>query len=143
MFTNPLPKLQHNPSQNHGEWLPLFWFKTRDNGGNFAQLICAFPYSVLYCRLRINYEERVTSDTALVFNPLTSELNPSAQRCLTRFLLGFASCTVHFVNICVKIQQMQQLFIQFINYVWLLRRVSALHCHLQGAFVVLSERCSR
>jgi hypothetical protein len=25
---------------------------------------------------------------------------------------------MHFVNICVKNQQMQQLFIQFINYVW-------------------------
>jgi hypothetical protein len=49
-------------------------------------------------------------------NPLTPELNPSAQRCLTRFFTGdFASRTVHFVNICVK---KQQLFIQFINYVW-------------------------
>jgi hypothetical protein len=52
-------------------------------------------------------------------NPLMPELNPSAQRCLTRFFTGdFASRTVHFVNICVKNQQMQQLFIQFINYVW-------------------------
>jgi hypothetical protein len=35
--------------------------------------------------------------------PLTPELNPSAQRCLTRFFTGdFASLTVHFVNICVK-----------------------------------------
>jgi hypothetical protein len=25
---------------------------------------------------------------------------------------------VHFVNICVKKQQIYQLFIQFINYVW-------------------------
>jgi hypothetical protein len=52
-------------------------------------------------------------------NPLTPELNPSAQRCLTRFFtVDFASSTVHFVNICVKNQQMQQLFIQFINFVW-------------------------
>jgi hypothetical protein len=29
-----------------------------------------------------------------------------------------ASWTVQFVNICVKNQQMQQLFIPFINYVW-------------------------
>src|SRR5215510_2779978 len=36
---------------------------------------------------------------------------------------------------------MQQLFIQFINYVWYLLRVSALHCHPQGAFLVPSERC--
>jgi hypothetical protein len=46
------------------------------------------------------------------------ELNPSAQRLLTRFFTGdFASWTVHFVNTCVKNQQIQQLFIQFINYV--------------------------
>jgi hypothetical protein len=54
-----------------------------------------------------------------LFKPLMPELNPSAQRCLTRFYTGdFASWTVHFVNICVKNQLMQQLFIQFINYVW-------------------------
>jgi hypothetical protein len=53
------------------------------------------------------------------FNPLTSELNPSAQRCVTRiFYWNFASLTVHFVNTCVKNQQIHQLFIQFINYVW-------------------------
>jgi hypothetical protein len=53
------------------------------------------------------------------FKLLTPELNPSAQRCLTGFFTGdFASLTVHFVNICVKNQQMQQLFIQFNNYVW-------------------------
>jgi hypothetical protein len=47
-----------------------------------------------------------------------AELNPSAQRCLTRYFTGdFASSTVHFVNICVKNQQIHQLFIQFINYV--------------------------
>jgi hypothetical protein len=52
-------------------------------------------------------------------NPLTPELNPSAQRCLTRFFTRcFASWSVHFVNICVKNQQTHQLFIQFINYVW-------------------------
>src|SRR5215475_3871247 len=43
---------------------------------------------------------------------------------------------------CMKNQQIHQLFIQFINYVWQLLHVSALHCHLQGAFVVPSERCS-
>jgi hypothetical protein len=53
------------------------------------------------------------------FNSLTPKLNPSAQRCMTRFFTGdFASWTVNFVNICVKNQQIQQLFIQFINYVW-------------------------
>jgi hypothetical protein len=55
----------------------------------------------------------------LVRQPLRPELNPSAQRCLTRFFTGdFDSWTVHFVNICAKNQQMKQLFIQFIIYVW-------------------------
>jgi hypothetical protein len=54
-----------------------------------------------------------------IINPLTPELNPSAQLWLTRFFTGdFASWTVNFVNICVKNQQRHQLFIQFINYVW-------------------------
>src|SRR5215469_3074038 len=43
---------------------------------------------------------------------------------------------------CMKNLQIHQLFIQFINYVWQLLHVSALHCHLQGAFVVPSARCS-
>jgi hypothetical protein len=60
-------------------------------------------------------EARYSSD----INPLTPELNLSAQRCLTIFFTGdFASLTVRFVNICVKNQQMRQLFIQCINYVW-------------------------
>jgi hypothetical protein len=33
------------------------------------------------------------------------------------FTGNFASLTVHFINICVKNQQMQQLLIQFINYI--------------------------
>jgi hypothetical protein len=77
-------------------------------------------------------------------NPLTPELNPCAQSCLTRiFTEDFASLgTVHFFNICVKNQQIYQLFIQFINYVWYLLHVSALHCHPQGLFLVPSERYS-
>jgi hypothetical protein len=52
-------------------------------------------------------------------NHLTPKLNPSAQRCLTRFFTGdFAPSAVNFVNTCVKNQQIHQLFIQFINYVW-------------------------
>jgi hypothetical protein len=46
------------------------------------------------------------------------------------------------VKICMKNQNIHQLFIQFINYVWYLLHVSALHCHLQGAFLMSSERCS-
>jgi hypothetical protein len=50
---------------------------------------------------------------------------PSKARNLTSYIYervffpgDFASCAVHFVNICVKNQQIHQLFIQFINYVW-------------------------
>src|SRR5215510_4755649 len=43
---------------------------------------------------------------------------------------------------CMKNQQIHQLFIQLINYVWMLLHVSALHYHLQGAFLVPSERRS-
>jgi hypothetical protein len=39
-------------------------------------------------------------------------------------------------------QQTHQLFNKFINYVWYLLHVSALHCHPQGAFLEPSERCS-
>src|SRR5215475_6566487 len=39
-------------------------------------------------------------------------------------------------------QQIHQLLIQFINYAWQLLHVSALHYHLQGGFIVPSERCS-
>src|SRR5215510_8359121 len=46
------------------------------------------------------------------------------------------------LKVCMKNQQIHQLFIQFINHVWLLLHVSALHCHLEGAFLVPSERCS-
>jgi hypothetical protein len=72
------------------------------------------------------------------------ELNLSVQRSLTRYFTGdFASWTVHLVNICVKNQQIHQLLIQFINYVRWLLRVSALHCHPQGAFLVPSEMFNR
>jgi hypothetical protein len=41
-----------------------------------------------------------------MINHLTPELNPSAQRWLTRFFTGdFASSTVHLVYVCVKNQQ--------------------------------------
>jgi hypothetical protein len=57
--------------------------------------------------------------SATAGNPLTLELNPSVQRCLTRLLLGILllePCIS--LILCVKNQQIQQLFIQFINYVW-------------------------
>jgi hypothetical protein len=58
------------------------------------------------------------------------------------FTGDFASWTVYFVDVCVKTGQMQRLFIQFINYVRYVLHVSALYRHLQGTFLVPSERCS-
>jgi hypothetical protein len=60
--------------------------------------------------LQSNADLRILSETLSIFesyfefiNLLTPELNPSAQRCLTRiFTRDFASSTVHFVNKCVK-----------------------------------------
>jgi hypothetical protein len=43
------------------------------------------------------------------------------------FTGDFDSLTVHFVNICVKIQQKHKLFIKFINYVGKRLHISALH----------------
>jgi hypothetical protein len=46
---------------------------------------------------------------------------------------------VHLVNICVKNQQIHKI-INSVYYVGYLPHVSALHCHLQGASLVPSER---
>jgi hypothetical protein len=63
------------------------------------------------------------------------------------FTGDFSSWTVHFVNICLKTQQIHQLFIQFVNYVCKTLHVSALHCHHQGVFLSFLRdaqlRCSR
>jgi hypothetical protein len=111
------------------------------NGYLILELITSFEEGS-----KRGYSESTITSTSnknnftLHFNPLTLELNPSAQRCLTRFFTAdFASWTVHFVN---KSQQIYQLLIQFINYVWQLLHISALHFHPQGAFLVPSERCS-
>jgi hypothetical protein len=88
------------------------------------------PAAPIIMRLEVKtFRTHSTSSLQNVINMINPELNPSAQRCLTRFFTeDFASWTVHFVSICVKIQQMQQLFIEFINNVWYLLHVSALHC---------------
>jgi hypothetical protein len=50
-------------------------------------------------------------------NPLTLELNPSAQRCLMRFFTGdFAFWTVHFVNMREK--PTDATIIHSVYYVW-------------------------
>jgi hypothetical protein len=48
-------------------------------------------------------QQFITAYSFMLINLLMPELNPSAQRCLTRDFTGdFASLTLHFVNICVK-----------------------------------------
>jgi hypothetical protein len=42
-----------------------------------------------------------------------------------------------------KNQQIHKLLIQFINYVWYLLHVSALHCLPQGAFLVRTHHVTR
>jgi hypothetical protein len=102
---------------------------------------CSFREVRRECDKTLRYRGTAYPVCLPFLNPLTPELNPFTQRCLTRFFTGdFASWTVHLVSICVRNQQMQQLFIRFINYVWWLLHVSALHCHLQGAFLAPSER---
>jgi hypothetical protein len=74
-----------------------------------------------YCDIKIDTYTNYTNHNAMSgnINPLTPELNPSAQRCLTRFSTrNLAFRTVHFLYICVKNQQIHQLLIQLINYVW-------------------------
>jgi hypothetical protein len=64
-------------------------------------------------------QQFLQTNTNASINPLTPELNPSTQRCLKRIFTGdFDSLTVQFVNVSVKSQQIHQLFIQLINYVW-------------------------
>jgi hypothetical protein len=57
----------------------------------------------------------LTGFCAVDYYPITPELNPSAQRCMTRLFTGeLASWAVHFVNIYVKNQQIHQLFLRFL-----------------------------
>jgi hypothetical protein len=111
--------------------------------GEITYVAKSYGYLVIFTWMFCMTGRLLTGCKCWNTNPLTPELNPSAQRCLTRFSTGdFASWTVNFFNISVKNQQTQQLFIQFINYLWYLLHVSALNCHPQGAFLVPSERCS-
>jgi hypothetical protein len=77
-------------------------------------------YSKSYGRLIVpEKSQNVRYDMLRALSPLTPQLNTSAQRCLTRFFtVDFASRTLHFINICVKNEQIHQLFIQSINCVW-------------------------
>jgi hypothetical protein len=105
LFSNTF---NQSPSLNFSDQLS-HPYKTRQNFSS----VCLNNYHALVGKL----EDKKILQTFL--NPLTPELNPSAQRCLTRFFTGdFVSWTVNFVNICVKNKQIHLLFIQFINYVW-------------------------
>jgi hypothetical protein len=70
------------------------------------------------------------------FNPQTTELNPSAQRYLTRFFtVDFASWTVYFVNICVKNQQLQ-----YNNYWFSLLIIYGISYMFRHYIAILKER---
>jgi hypothetical protein len=103
-------------------WLPLKVTFLPDNAASHTSIF--FHVWLLHLSRRRVASKlcklwQVTATRNTFINPLTPELNPSAHRCLKRiFPGGFASWTVHFVNVSVKNQQMQQLLIQFINYVW-------------------------
>jgi hypothetical protein len=86
-----------------------------DSNGWFPILNTLLTWLQLTFPRALNWNQHATD----IINPLTPELNLSVQRCQTIFFTGdFAYWTVNFVNICVKNQQIYQLFIQFINYVW-------------------------
>jgi hypothetical protein len=96
--------------------------------GNWNTYLWIFPSAsqwhigilFLWYLLNLNMHIIVTHLLALwsywitsLFNPSMPELNPSTQCCLMKFFTGdFASWTVQFVNICMKNQQIHQLFIQ-------------------------------
>jgi hypothetical protein len=85
--------LHHTPAVASSNLVQLLW-------------VCLFPpWTCKRQDITWNYVTttyHILSNSFFI-NPLTPELNPSAQRCLTRsFTADFASWTVHFVNICVK-----------------------------------------
>jgi hypothetical protein len=112
-------------SHEHSITLPIYsrWESSNIAAIAFQLYPMGSTHFTVYC-IMLYYLSRkfcLLTETKCFINPLTPELNPSAQRCLTRFFTGdFASWTVHFVKtcICVKSQQIHQLFIQFINHVW-------------------------
>src|SRR5215469_14584563 len=79
----------------------------------------------------------VRASESLTLNLLTTTIVATPSNA-SKWQMGFNSAFKR----CMKNEQIHQLFIQFINYVLYLLHVSALYCHLQGAFLVPSERCS-
>src|SRR5215469_13196238 len=99
-----------------------------DVGGRIILTLCRSNLN-LYC---LGRKAAFFFRGHLTLNLLTTNIVAS------KLQMGFNSAFKGYM----KNQQIHQLFIQFINYVWELLHVSALHCHLQGAFLVPSERCS-
>jgi hypothetical protein len=71
-------------------------------------------------RRKTFFLQKQKSEKAHVIQPFNAEMKSLRSTLPDEiFFTGeFASWTVHFVNICANNQQIQQLFIQFINYVW-------------------------
>jgi hypothetical protein len=92
----------------------------------YIYIYIIFSFAVQEMHL-ISYEKWYTLTLSLLMSCIYIYGAPSKARNLTSciyiymdeiFIGDFASWTVHFINICVNNQQIHQLFIQFINYVW-------------------------
>jgi hypothetical protein len=96
------------------------WFVlhiSKDNGDfvlrikHFSSTVCNF--------LTLRVENAIILNYRIISQPFNVGIKSlHATLADETFYWDFSSWTVHFVNICVKNQQMHQLFIQFINYVW-------------------------
>jgi hypothetical protein len=94
------------------EWLYLYLYLYLTTAKDLFSLfnLCIFhPFTIcMMNKQTLDFYLCVKHSCCVVFintyiNSLTPELNPSAQRCLTRiFTEDFPSRTMHFVNICVK-----------------------------------------
>jgi hypothetical protein len=88
---SPIPKLEGHPSSSFGDCLLAVVLH-----------VCRPSSPTATWRRATPWWQGPKDPLVVDVNPLTPELNPSAQRCLARFFTGdFASWTVHFVNICV------------------------------------------
>jgi hypothetical protein len=100
-------------------WCPHNTFTVFVRFSKQTVIISITGISLLAFSVEAQYVLCEVRDEFLYINPLTPEINPSAKHCQTRYFTGdFASWTVHMFNMCVKNQQIHQLFIQFINHVW-------------------------
>jgi hypothetical protein len=83
------------PTATHFAPPCILWIQ-QGSGGDFGKLEHEDGSSMFF--------RNVGNYFLVIAKPLTPELNPSAQRCLTRiFTRDFFSWTVHFVNICADL----------------------------------------